>query len=121
MPFRFENLKIWHMARAYAKTMYTMTAKFPRKEDYGLTSQLNRAANSISLNIAEGSAKKSDKHFDSYLDNAMGSVFEVVSGGYRALDEGYIDQPALDALYAEGETLAKSINAFRRTLKIADG
>ena len=117
MPFRFENLRIWHTARSYAKTVYGLTAGFPRKEDYGLTSQLNRAANSISLNIAEGSAKKSDKHFDLYLDNAVGSVFEVVSGGFRALDEGYIDQPALDSLYAEGETLAKAINAFRKTLK----
>jgi len=117
MPFRFESLKIWHMARAYAKSVYLLTAGFPRKEDYGLTSQLNRAANSISMNIAEGSAKKSDKHFDSYLDNALGSVYEVVSGGFRSLDEGYIEQSALDNLYAEGEALAKAINAFRRTLK----
>lgn len=118
MPFRFESLRIWHMARDYGKTIYKATAKFPRKEDYGLTSQMKRAVNSISLNIAEGSAKKSDKHFDVYLDNAVGSTFEVVAGGFRAMDEGYLDQPALDALYAEGETLAKAINAFRRTLKL---
>jgi len=118
MPFRFESLKIWHMARDYAKKVYKLTAAFPRKEDYGLTSQLNRAANSISLNIAEGSGKKSIKHFDLYLDNAVGSTFEVVAGSYRALDEGYIDQAALDALYTEGEALAKAINAFRRTLKL---
>ena len=117
MPFRFESLKIWHMAREYAKKIYALTAKLPRKEDYGLTSQLNRAANSISLNIAEGSAKKSDKHFDLFLDNALGSVFEVVTGGFRALDESYIDQTALNNLYAEGEILAKSINAFRKTLR----
>ena len=117
MPFRFESLKIWHMAREYGRKAYKLTAGFPRKEDYGLTSQINRAANSISLNIAEGSAKKSDKHFDLFLDNAVGSTFEVVAGGFRALDEGYIDQSAIDALYVEGETLAKAINAFRRTLK----
>lgn len=118
MAFRFESLKIWHMAREYAKQVYKVTAAFPRKEDYGLTSQLSRAANSISLNIAEGSAKKTDKHFDLYLDNAIGSVFEVVSGLYRALDEEYINQQQLDALYAQGEILAKAINAFRRTLRL---
>ena len=117
MAFRFESLKIWHMAREYAKQVYKVTATFPRKEDYGLTSQLNRAANSISLNIAEGSAKKTDKHFDLYLDNAIGSVFEVVSGLFRALDEGYLNQQQLDSLYQQGELLAKAINAFRRTLK----
>jgi four helix bundle protein len=118
MPFRFENLKIWHMARAYNKTVYALTSEFPRKEEYGLTSQMNRAVHSIALNIAEGSAKKSGKHFDLFLDNAVGSVFEVVSGGFQALDQNYINQSQLDQLYAEGETLAKSINAFRRTLKL---
>lgn len=39
MPFRFESLDIWHMARAYATKIYTVTAKFPRHEDYGLRSQ----------------------------------------------------------------------------------
>jgi len=63
-----------------------VTAKFPRKEDYGLTSQLNRAVNSISLNIAEGSGKKSGKNFDYYLDTAVGSTWEVVAGGFLALD-----------------------------------
>lgn len=43
MPFRFESLKIWHMARAYASKIYAATTKFPRKEDYGLASQMNRA------------------------------------------------------------------------------
>jgi four helix bundle protein len=117
MPFRFESLKIWHMAREYTKVVYALTAKFPRKEDYGLTSQINRAVHSIALNIAEGSAKKSGKHFDLFLDNAIGSVFEVVSGGFQALDQNYINQAELDQLYAQGETLAKAINAFRRTLK----
>lgn len=116
MPFRFESLKIWHMARALAKTVYKLTARFPRKEDYALTSQMNRAARSIALNIAEGSAKKSPKHFDLYLDNAVGSTFEVVSGSFQALDQNYIVQAELDQLYSEGEALAKSINAFRRTL-----
>lgn len=57
MAFRFESLEIWHMARAYATRVYAGTAKFPRKEDYGLTSQMNEAVNSISLNIAEGAQK----------------------------------------------------------------
>ena len=50
MAFRFESLDIWHMARAYATKVHKVTARFPRQEDYGLTSQLNRAVNSIVLN-----------------------------------------------------------------------
>jgi four helix bundle protein len=116
MPFRFESLKIWHMARAYSKTVSQMTAKFPRKEDYVMASQMHRAAHSIALNIAEGSAKKSPKHFDLFLDHAIGSTFEVVSGGFQALDQNYISPTDLNLLYTEGEALAKAINAFRRTL-----
>ncbi len=117
MTFRFESLEIWHRARAYATSIYEVTSHFPRSEDYGLTSQLNRAVNSISLNIAEGSAQKTNKAFDRYLSIAVGSTFEVVSGLFLALDRGYINETQFQRLYEEGEILAKSINAFRKTLR----
>lgn len=117
MAFRFENLKIWHMARAYSKSVKQVLVGFPRNEEYALASQMNRAAHSIALNIAEGSAKKSDKHFDLYLDNAVGSTFEVVSGAFQALDRNYISPEDQQKLYQEGEMLAKAINAFRKTLR----
>lgn len=116
MAFRFESLDIWHMARAYATKVYKLTARFPRQEDYGLTSQLNRAVNSIALNIAEGSGKRSNKAFDYHLDVAIGSTFEVVSGFFLALDRGYVTEQEQRELYDEGEQWAKSVNAFRRTL-----
>jgi hypothetical protein len=62
MAFRFETLEIWQMAKGYAARVYAITAKFPRHEDYGLKSQLNRAVNSIALNIAEGTAKNSSSY-----------------------------------------------------------
>ncbi|MBU4225903.1 MAG: four helix bundle protein, partial [Chloroflexi bacterium] len=54
---------------------YALTAKFPRHEDYGLRSQMNRAVNSISLNIAEGAAKGSNKAFNYQLEISLGSAF----------------------------------------------
>lgn len=116
MAFRFENLEIWQMARTFVTTVYTATAKFPRHEDYGLTSQLNRAVNSIVLNIAEGSGKKSNKAFDYHLEIALGSAYEVVAGAFLASDRAYIAQQEQIALYNEAERLCKSINAFRNTL-----
>jgi four helix bundle protein len=117
VAFRFENLEIWRKARAYAAKVYPLSAKFPRHEDYGLRSQINRAVSSISLNIAEGSGKSSNKHFDLYLDNAVGSTFETVGASFLALDRGHLTLQEHQALYTEGEQLAKSINAFRRTLR----
>lgn len=117
MPFRFEGLDIWHMARAYAGNAYEITPRFPQHERFGLASQLNRAVNSISLNIAEGSGRDTNRDFDRFLGIAIGSVFEVVSGLFLALDRGYISESQHKQLYEEGEQLAKSINAFRKTLR----
>jgi four helix bundle protein len=76
---------------------------------------MNRPANSIGLNIAEGSAKGSNKAFDYHLEVAIGSTFEVVAASFLAADNAYIatdEQKELD----EGQKLAKSINAFRSML-----
>ncbi len=75
MAFRFESLEIWHKAKAYAAQVYAVTARFPRHKDHGLRSQINRAVNSISLNIAEGSAKSTHKAFDYHLEIAVASTF----------------------------------------------
>lgn len=74
------------MAKNYATKVYAVTAKFPRHEDYGLKSQLNRAVNSISLNMAEGTAKSGHKAFDYHLEIGLGSTFEVVAAMFLASD-----------------------------------
>jgi four helix bundle protein len=117
MSFRFESLEIWHAAREYARKVYAATGKFPRHEDYGLRSQMNRAANSISLNIAEGSAKGSNRAFDYHLEVSIGSTFEVVAAAFLAADNAYIALKEQREIYDEGQKLAKSINAFRNTLQ----
>lgn len=104
------------MAREYATKVYAMTAKFPRHEDYGLRSQMNRAVNSVGLNIAEGTAKNSNKAFDYHLEIALGSTFEVVAASCLAKDRAYVTESEYGGLYDDGQRLAKSIDAFRNTL-----
>lgn len=116
MAFRFETLDIWHTAMKYASLVHSATAKFPRHEDYGLRPQMNRAVNFISLNIAEGAAKSSNKAFDYHLEISVGSTFEVVGASFLAVQRNYITHEEQKVLYDEGERLAKSINAFRKTL-----
>jgi four helix bundle protein len=116
MAFRFETLDIWQLAKDYAGLVYAVTARFPRHEDYGLRSQMNRAVNSICLNIAEGAAKSTIKAFDYYLEIAVGSTFEVVAASFLAQDRAYITNKEHQALYDAGQKLAKSINAFRGSL-----
>jgi four helix bundle protein len=95
MAFRFEGLEIWQLAKAYAGRICAMTVQFPRKEDYALTSQLNRAAYSVVLNIAEGSGRDTDAEFNHFLSIAVGSVFEVVGGLHLARQQNYIDEKPL--------------------------
>lgn len=115
MAFRFETLEIWQIAKEYATRVYVVTAKFPRHEDYGLKPQLNRAVNSTALNIAEGTAKPSNKAFDYHLEIALGSTFEVVAGAFLAKDRAYLTEVERDSLHENGQRLAKSMNAFRNT------
>ncbi len=117
MPFRFEGLQIWHQAREFSNDVHRLVAGFPECERYSLTSQMTRAANSVSLNIAEGSGRDTDVDFNRFLGIAMGSAFEVVSASFLALDRGYVDSRTQNVLYEKAEQLAKSINSFRRTLK----
>ena len=117
MPFRFERLEIWRLARAYVNSIYEITACFPRIETYGLASQLNRAANSIALNIAEGAGRDSNRQFDRFLTIAIASVYEVAAGLSLALDRGYIDQATHARLYEEADKLGRKINSFRKTLR----
>lgn len=98
MAFRFETHEIWQMAKKYATRVYAVTAKFPRHEDYALKSLLNRAVNSIALNIAEGTAMSSNKAFDYHLELALGSTVAVVAGALLAKDRVYITEVEHSAL-----------------------
>ena len=105
--FRFEKLEVWQQARAVNQTVYRLTRKFPREELFAMTSQIRRASVSVSANIAEGSGRNSDKDFAHFLEQAYGSLMEVASFLYLALDEKYTVESDLDPLLAEIEILAK--------------
>ena len=73
----FRNYKVWKDAVVYASKVYKVTAERPWFEKKGLCDQLQRAAVSISSNIAEGAAKPSNADFARFLDTALGSAYEV--------------------------------------------
>lgn len=117
MPFRFEGLEIWHRAREFSAKIHEVTVKFPRQEMYGLTDQVNRASDAVSLLIAEGSGLQTNALFSHRLGLAVGETFEVASGSFLALDRKYITPEKQAEMYEWGDALARKINAFRNTLK----
>lgn len=73
----YKKLKIWEKAHKLAMEIYKISSKFPKEELYGLTSQIRRAAFSISLNIVEGHASNSKKDFLNFLNIANRSLVET--------------------------------------------
>jgi four helix bundle protein len=116
--FRFEKLEVWQEARRINQAAYRLTQKFPRRELFAMTSQIRRASISISANVAEGSGRNSDKDFAHFLEQAYGSLMEVASVFYLALDENYVKEAELDPLFHELERLAKRIAALNRSLNV---
>jgi len=73
----FRDLIVWQRAVDMTVSVYELTENFPRKEIYGLTSQLRRAAVSVASNIAEGAGRGSKKEFRQFLNTARGSNCEL--------------------------------------------
>ncbi len=72
-----KDLDVWNKAMELAEKLYLLTEKLPREEQYGLVSQIRRAAVSIPSNIAEGAARNSTKEFIQFLYVALGSLSEI--------------------------------------------
>ena len=113
--FNFENLNVYKKAIEFAKHVYLATKVFPREEMFGLTNQFRRAAVSISLNIAEGSAQ-SKKSFRKFLDIARGSVYECVAALQISQDIGYIGVQKLEQLRTDLVTISKMLSGLKRSL-----
>jgi len=69
MPFKFEKLKIWQIAIDISDDINKLTRTFSKDEIFVLTSQIKRAADSISLNISEGSTGQSDPELRNFQDS----------------------------------------------------
>jgi four helix bundle protein len=81
----FKELIVWQKSRTLVQETYLITTTLPVNEQFGLSSQMRRAACSIPSNIAEGAGSGSDKDFTRFLDIANGSSFELKPNCFCAL------------------------------------
>jgi four helix bundle protein len=114
---RFEHIKAWQEARVLVKTIYEATKSDGRfAADYKFSDQVRSAAVSVMSNVAEGFSRRSAKEFSQFLFIAKGSVAEVQSQLYVALDQSYISQEKFDELYLKSDEVARLISGFIRYL-----
>ena len=114
---RFEDLEVWQKARDVVNTVYQASSAGTFSRDYALRDQIRRAVVSIPSNIAEGFSRHSNKEFIQFLFISKGSVAEVQSQLYAALDQDYISQEAFDSTYERLEVVAKQLSRFITYLK----
>jgi four helix bundle protein len=98
---RFKNLDVWKQALALSVAVYRSTEKFPKKEVYGLASQMQRAGVSVPSNIAEGAARNHDGEFYHFLGIACGSAAELFTQTLIARELEYITQEQSNKITAE--------------------
>ena len=117
MAFKFEGLRVWQMAVELSGEVDELCKSFPESERYVLTSQMQRAADSISLNIAEGSTGQSTAEFKRFLGIALRSALEVVGCLFLGKRRGIISAESFDYFYQALTRLIKGIQSLRSSLK----
>jgi four helix bundle protein len=110
---RFEDLVAWQKARQMTRHVYQATRNTNFARDFGLSSQIQRAAVSTMSNIAEGFDRGRRREFHQFLSTAKASCAEVRSLLHIASDIGYLTQPEFDALLAQSEEVSRIIGGLR--------
>ncbi|MDB5133373.1 MAG: hypothetical protein JWR02_3122 [Mucilaginibacter sp.] len=117
MGFKFEKLIVWQKAVDLAADVHELTKTFPKDELFILSAQIKRAADSVSLNIAEGSTAQSNSEFNRFLSYALRSDIEVVGCLFLAQRRNLLQQDDFTKLYHQYEEILAMLNSLRKTLK----
>jgi four helix bundle protein len=118
---RFEDIKAWQEARGLVKMVYAVVDSGRHfGSDYKFREQIQGAAVSTMSNIAEGFSRRTTKEFVQFLFIAKGSLAEVQSQLYVALDQGYINQEKFNELYSKSDEVARLLSSFIRYLLKAE-
>ena len=111
-----KELKIWNKAIRLTVDVYKATSSFPADEKIGLTSQIRRAAVSVTSDISKGAGKNSNKEFSNFLGIANGSCYELQTQLLISNRLSLLNKDLLDGLLKQVDELQKMNYAFQKTL-----
>jgi four helix bundle protein len=111
--YSFEKLDVWKEAKEFTKEIYAVTAQFPELEKFGLTSQMRRAAVSICSNIAEGSARKTNKDRAHFTTISFSSAVEILNQLILSSELGFLDLEDYQDLRLKLESITNKLNSLR--------
>ena len=113
----FRGLKVWEKAHNLVLTIYQKTEPFPKKEIYGLTSQIRRAAISIPANISEGCGKDSVADMNRFFLIAMGSASELEYLLMLSHDLQYLSDTEYQKLHSSLVEVRRMLNSYIQKMK----
>ena len=113
----FTDLDTWKEAHKLVLMIYKTTKTFPKEELFGLTSQMRRAAVSITSNIAEGFSRQSYSEKIQFYSIAQGSTTELQNQLLIAKDVGYLTQKDFDEIASQSVIVHKLLNGLIKKSK----
>ena len=114
--FKFEKLIVWEKSTGLSNDIHKMTRNWPQEVLYILTSQIKRATDSISLNIAVGSTGQSNAEFRKFLSYSSRSALEVINCLYLAKGRNLIDKDLFDSKYESVGEIIKMIFGLKNSI-----
>lgn len=116
MTLKFEELNVWQKALELSAQVHQLTRGFPKEELYILTSQIKRAADSIGLNIAEGSTGQSNSEFRQFLGYAVRSAIEVIACLHIGRKRELVREHDFQRLYDQTTKVLRMTQGLRKTI-----
>ena len=113
----YKELKVWQKSYQLCLEIYKITAKFPKDEKFGLTSQIRRAVVSVPSNIAEGYGRKTTADYIKSLYIAYGSNCELETQIMLSGDLGYIDSDILEGIKDDIHEVERMLKALIKSLE----
>lgn len=108
----YTKLEVWIESRKLANMIYDATKKFPKEELFALTNQMRRCAVSVPSNIAEGIGRRTSKDTINFLHISRGSLYELETQCYIAIDQKYIDENNFEIIFNQIQIGKKLLNGF---------
>lgn len=113
--FGFEKLEVWQKSKLLTVEVYKLCKSLPDHERYGLVSQLQRAVISVSSNLAEGTARQTEKDKAHFTTMAYSSLMETVNHLIIANELGYLKDKDLALLQSKAQEIAKMLSGLRKS------
>ncbi|RIK86707.1 MAG: hypothetical protein DCC67_02525 [Planctomycetota bacterium] len=112
----YRDLKVWQLGIDLALEVYRLTVGFPNSEQYGLTSQLRRAAVSIASNVAEGHARKTAREMQRYANIAKGSLAELETQLIIAHKLGFVAEQNFEKVMQMAEQESRMLSGLLKSI-----